>query len=196
MALILVHVFNPLISRYSESLKQILSKIDQYFFFLSVVSGKSKSLTEILGWRRGELGCRAAIPSSHSGTQKGSRPSAQIDVPFMMCSTQQPVNFLSPPTHPSAHRTGFSLPRRDPTQSSQILRGRFLQQLPSPSSLHISQGCGAAGEARPASAFGEEAFKGASPRVRGISACCCTVVRMHLCMCVGDYGRLPSSTLD
>lgn len=117
----------------------------------------------------------------------------------------QPVNFLSSSDRPISSPGLF--PSASPRSSSilsdqraRCARCRMQQRLPSPWSFHISQGwgdCDAARKARSASAFVDEAFKGETPRVRGISACRRTMVRMHLCVCVGDYSLgLPSSNPD
>lgn len=68
-SLILVNFFNPLLSRYFESLKQIQSKIHQHFPFW-----KSKSLTEIRGWRRCELGVGGAVGGAESFTAPTQEP--------------------------------------------------------------------------------------------------------------------------
>lgn len=221
--------FNPLTSRYSESVKQILSKIHQYFFE-SVGSGKAKEFYRNIWVEKVWAGSQRSrwrhwiIHSSHPGTREGSRwfashqhrcPSKNLQRPDALqtagidsspqsdvlgdCS---PLSSCHPPNDPSACRPCFPLPRRhqlNPLRSSRDSPCRMQQQLPSPWSFHISQGwgdCDAASEAQSASAFADEAFKRGSPRVRGISAYWCTIVRMHLCVYVGDYClgcRLPSS---
>lgn len=67
----------------------------------------------------------------------------------------------------------------------------------------IQSGSVCHGETSLVRAFVDEAFKGESQWVWGISTCWCLMVCMHLCVCVGDYSvgrfeyfRLTLSTLD